>query len=903
MPIILKTELGQIRFQLDRLPVIAAQAHGIRDFKGGIMGGNPKTHTNHQRGDATANAVSNITSNTSTMTTGNATLRSSASHAWQACVALLATVAMALGMACVAPTATAADSTTTWSSLSADLKRSTYGFFLWRSENGATQNERDTAKDAANILLNSTLPKTKITGKAGSATSLDNAIKAAKGLVKINEYRLTLTNEPCRTDLAEGKGRACSDPLRKLTPYLTSDTLMAITQVNADFSDTVLNHAANEGQSIASQYNVGTYENIAWGWDTLDSDTTPMAASAWYSEKSAYDAGTTDFSQIGHYTTLTNKSGYGEYQNFTVAGFGFNTVGTKYGATEVLDCLPEATWNAYSGYTQTAASYVADLEAYEKLVPTIVSVQNPADVTTKSGTAPVLPATVKATLSSGSVIDVPVTWNTYDPSNYKTLNASSFTVDGTVPNWSKKVTVKVNVTAATVTTVASSAVSTTEGVAPKLPSSVTTCFSNGQCMAQAVTWPAIDASKYANPGSFTVTGKLTKYPSTAAYVLVTVKAATITSVANPTDVNTVEGMAPKLPSTVKATLNNGKTKDVAVTWAAVLPTSYAKAGTSFTVKGTVAGYANPVTVTVKVVAPTITSIDTVAVATTSGTKPVLPSKVTAHYNNGTTKLVAVTWGSIDAAKYNVRKGGTFTVNGTVSGTSIKAVAKVTVAPAVAKSATTTVKVTTTAGTAPTLPATLQVTWSNGDTTNEPVTWNAVAASSYAKKGTFTVNGKFTDTALAARFGTLAATVTVNAIAEQKMYRLYNPNSGEHFYTAAVAEHNNLVNLGWHDEGIGWVAPVKSGTPVYRLYNPNAGDHHYTMSAAERDYLVKAGWNDEGIGWYSAENAGRAPLYRQYNPNAKAGAHNFTLSLAERDNLVSLGWHDEGTAWYAVRGLQ
>ena len=137
------------------------------------------------------------------------------------------------------------------------------------------------------------------------------------------------------------------------------------------------------------------------------------------------------------------------------------------------------------------------------------------------------------------------------------------------------------------------------------------------------------------------------------------------------------------------------------------------------------------------------------------------------------------------------------------------------------------------------------------------------------------------------------------VATQDMYRLYNPNSGEHFYTASKAEHDMLVGLGWHDEGVGWTAPVKSNTPVYRLYNPNAGDHHYTMSAAEKDMLVRVGWRYEGIGWYSAENAGRAQLYREYNPNAKAGAHNYTLSKAENDHLVSLGWHGEGLAWYAA----
>ena len=132
-----------------------------------------------------------------------------------------------------------------------------------------------------------------------------------------------------------------------------------------------------------------------------------------------------------------------------------------------------------------------------------------------------------------------------------------------------------------------------------------------------------------------------------------------------------------------------------------------------------------------------------------------------------------------------------------------------------------------------------------------------------------------------------------------MYRLYNPNSGEHFYTANVAEKDKLVKLGWRYEGIGWKAPVKSNTPVYRLYNPNAGDHHYTRSIDERDYLVSLGWKYEGIGWYS-DDAESVPLYRQYNPNAKAGNHNYTASKSENDWLVGLGWRYEGVGWYGVK---
>jgi hypothetical protein len=36
-----------------------------------------------------------------------------------------------------------------------------------------------------------------------------------------------------------------------------------------------------------------------------------------------------------------------------------------------------------------------------------------------------------------------------------------------------------------------------------------------------------------------------------------------------------------------------------------------------------------------------------------------------------------------------------------------------------------------------------------------------------------------------------------------MYRLYNPNTGEHFYTGSKREGNKLVDVGWNYEGIAW----------------------------------------------------------------------------------------------------
>lgn len=110
--------------------------------------------------------------------------------------------------------------------------------------------------------------------------------------------------------------------------------------------------------------------------------------------------------------------------------------------------------------------------------------------------------------------------------------------------------------------------------------------------------------------------------------------------------------------------------------------------------------------------------------------------------------------------------------------------------------------------------------------------------------------------------------SITNVAPQKgvvMYRLYSP-AGEHFYTSDVNERNVLILAGWENEGVGWIAPEKSNTPVYRLYNKNApsGDHHYTTDKTERSHLIQIGWKDEGIGWYALEKGN--PNGVQENPN-------------------------------------
>ncbi len=130
-----------------------------------------------------------------------------------------------------------------------------------------------------------------------------------------------------------------------------------------------------------------------------------------------------------------------------------------------------------------------------------------------------------------------------------------------------------------------------------------------------------------------------------------------------------------------------------------------------------------------------------------------------------------------------------------------------------------------------------------------------------------------------------------------MFRMYDPNSGEHFYTGSEVERDNLVAEGWCYEGVGFTFSMTTGAPVYRLYDPVTGEHLYTMDEEEKAMLLDAGWNYEGIAFNSAYDT-EVPQYRLYNPNETRGAYHFTASIEERDFLLSIGWEDQGIGFYS-----
>ncbi len=96
-------------------------------------------------------------------------------------------------------------------------------------------------------------------------------------------------------------------------------------------------------------------------------------------------------------------------------------------------------------------------------------------------------------------------------------------------------------------------------------------------------------------------------------------------------------------------------------------------------------------------------------------------------------------------------------------------------------------------------------------------------------------------------------VPLDIITEGLLYRMYDPNRGEHFYTKNPEEAELLVQLGWQHESDSDFTVVSAteedSTPVYRLYNPNFGGmHFYTTDANDAKYLESVGWNYEGICW-------------------------------------------------------
>lgn len=125
-----------------------------------------------------------------------------------------------------------------------------------------------------------------------------------------------------------------------------------------------------------------------------------------------------------------------------------------------------------------------------------------------------------------------------------------------------------------------------------------------------------------------------------------------------------------------------------------------------------------------------------------------------------------------------------------------------------------------------------------------------------------------------------------------VYRVYNTDTGEHFYTVNDGERAALLGDGWTDEGVAWNCPQPE-IAVYRMYNPHK-KHHFAPDFNEAESLQKTGWTFEGVQFFGA--ASGQPIYRVYNHDS--GDHLLTANESEYRAMVNAGWMDEGIVFYA-----
>lgn len=225
---------------------------------------------------------------------------------------------------------------------------------------------------------------------------------------------------------------------------------------------------------------------------------------------------------------------------------------------------------------------------------------------------------------------------------------------------------------------------------------------------------------------------------------VTVVDKTITEVDLPRDVYTESGDAPRLPDRAGVTYDDGSTGSASVTWDLIDKAAYSgRDDAMFTVKGKVFGWAELEEIRVKVKRASVEKFTPEKVSRTTelGTPPKLPETVTATWTNGDVTTETIDWERIPAQDYSDQEGDVFTVKGHVPRTSDRVLAEVTVGPATKVSATSPDSdVNTIVGQSPQLPETVVVTWSDGNESEEQVTWEEIDKAQLSEPGSFNVSG-------------------------------------------------------------------------------------------------------------------------------------------------------------------
>ncbi|HOD41443.1 MAG TPA: Ig-like domain-containing protein, partial [Candidatus Wallbacteria bacterium] len=337
---------------------------------------------------------------------------------------------------------------------------------------------------------------------------------------------------------------------------------------------------------------------------------------------------------------------------------------------------------------------------------------------------------------------------------------------------------------------------------------------------------------------------LTVSASTAEVTIQSVNSIADKNVANGTALSSVG-----LPATVKVTMSDDSTRDVAVTWDGGTPAYNATTAGTYTFSGTIAGTTLKASLKVIVAeaaaAAAIQSVETMADRNVDNGTALsaigLPAKVVVTMTDASTKEVAVTWDGGTPA-YNATTAGTYTFSGAIAGTTLKASLKVIVAEAAAATITSlatlndkTVEVgTTIAGL--NLPAQITAVLSDGATTPKNVTWDGgTPAYSSTTAGTYIFSGTVAGTTLKAQLTVVVIEVpsapatikSINALTDISVLNGTSLAAVNLPATVTVTMSNNTTR----DVAVTW----DGGSPAYS--STTAGV--YTFSGTVADTTLKA----------------------------------------------------------------
>ena len=298
-----------------------------------------------------------------------------------------------------------------------------------------------------------------------------------------------------------------------------------------------------------------------------------------------------------------------------------------------------------------------------------------------------------------------------------------------------------------------------------LPQTMSVLWTGGATTDEPVTWEPLTDEQLAmlksrEGGSFEVSGTVETLGED-----VTVKVTVLPAVPVYADMPSAQeiwvGGTPELPETLTVTWSNGDVSDEPVAWDE-LDTS--TAGT-LTATGTIEGLSSPVTAQVTVKPLEVASVEgqDVELDIASGEMnadalfAALPATASVSWSDGSVTEEPIAWSALPGeqeAALSSRGGAAFTLSGVVGETGVAASAQIKVEAATMVSAEAVPAQEVWVGGAPELPETVAVTWSNGDVTDEPVSWGAADTS---RPGTVEVEGSVEGLA-----DPVAATVEVKA---------------------------------------------------------------------------------------------------------------------------------------------